>query len=377
MTKQFHTKANDIIGVSGCELPDFGTRISKLETITIAHPMSKKNRQVKQIFFCLALVLILFACQRNPLKVNVSDVSVDLKIKHLDVELLKLKQDQILTSIPELKRSFAEFFDLFTYRMISIGGSDQEKFQESLYYFISDTLILKLELKVAEKLDTTQLRSELQKAFKHYRYYFPQKEIPVIYTCISGFNQSVVTSENLIGISLDKYLGADSQFYEQLGLAEYKRKNMHPAKIVSDVMFAWAVTEWPKSEQSNNLLSQMIEEGKTMYFVDAMLPEKHDTLKIGFTRSQLDFCKKNEASMWTYLAEHKQLYSTDRMTIKRYMDDGPFSPSFSNESPARTGVWLGWQIVRSYMKQHPKTKLADLMNNPDFQGILNQSGYQP
>jgi hypothetical protein len=234
-----------------------------------------------------------------------------------------------------------------------------------------------LEAKVAEKVDTIQLRNDLEKAFKHYKYYFPQKKIPVIYTCISGFNQSVVTSENLIGISLDKYLGADSPFYEKLGLAEYKRRNMHPAKIVPDVMYGWAVTEWPKPEGASNLLSQMIVEGKTMYLVDAMLPEKHDSLKIGFTRKQLEFCKKNEASMWTYLAEHKQLYSTDRMTIKRYIDDGPFTSSFTNESPARTGVWIGWQIVRSYMKQHPETKLADLMNNPDFQGILNQSGYQP
>ena len=332
---------------------------------------------MKRFFLSLSLIVILFACHRNPLKVNVSAISVDLKIKHLDVELLKLKQDQIPTDIPELKRTFAEFFDIFTYRMISIGGSDQEKFQESLYSFISDTLIRKLELKVAEKLDTTQLRDELETAFKHYRYYFPQKNIPIIYTCISGFNQSVVTSENLIGISFDKYMGAESPFYEKLGLPEYKRRNMHPAKIVTDVMYAWAVTEWPKAEQTNNLLSHMIKEGKMMYFVDAMLPGKHDTLKIGFTEKQFDFCMKNEASMWTYLAEHKHLYSIDRMTIKRYMDDGPFSASFTNESPARTGVWLGWQIVRSYMKQHPETKLADLMNNQDFQGILNQSGYQP
>ena len=332
---------------------------------------------MKHFFLSLGLMLILFACHRNPLKVNVSDVPVDLKIKHLDIDLLKLKQDQIQTAIPELKRSFTEFFDIFTYRMISIGGADQEKFQELLYSFISDSLIRELEVKVAEEIDTVRLRKELETAFKHYVHYFPQKEVPVIYTCISGFNQSVVTSENLIGLSLDKFLGADSPFYKKLGLPEYKRKNMHQAKIVPDVMYAWAVTEWPKSEHSNNLLSQMIEEGKTMYFVDAMLPEIHDSLKIGFTKKQLDFCMRNEASMWTYLAEHKQLYSTDRMSIKRYMDDGPFSASFSNESPARTGVWLGWQIVRSYMKQHPETKLSDLMNNHDFQGILNQSGYQP
>jgi hypothetical protein len=57
---------------------------------------------------------------------------------------------------------------------------------------------------------------ELIKAFKYYQYHFPYKELPVIYTMISGFNQSVVTAENIIGVSLDKYLGRDYNYYHQL-----------------------------------------------------------------------------------------------------------------------------------------------------------------
>ena len=230
---------------------------------------------------------------------------------------------------------------------------------------------------MAEHLDTIQLRKNLEFAFRHYKYYFPEKEIPIVYTCISGLNQSVVTAEKLIGISLDKYLGVNSRFYKQLGLPVYKRRNMHPEKIVPDAMYAWAVTEWPKSDNANNLLSQMIHEGKMLYFMDAMLPEISDTLKIGFTKKQLDYCRKNEASMWTFMAEQKLLFSTDRMSIKRFIDDGPYTTPFTDQSPARTGAWLGWQIVRSYMNQNKDVELVDLMNNTDFQVILNQSGYRP
>ena len=332
---------------------------------------------MKKIVYFLTVLFLLSSCTRNPLKIKVSDVKIDLKIKHLDVDLLKQTQDQIKTSIPELEKSYDEFFKIFTYRMIAIGGSDQNNFPEMLFSFISDTLIRKLEIKVAEKIDTIQLRDELETAFKHYKYYFPEKDIPVIFTCISGFNQSVVIAEKLIGISLDKYLGSDSPFYQQLGLPLYKRRNMNPAKIVPDVLVSWATTEWPKPDQANNLLSQMIQEGKMMYFLDAMQPNLDDTLKIGFTKRQLEFCKKNEASMWTYLAEHKELFTTDRMSIKRYIDDGPYTAAFSDQSPARTGVWIGWQIVRSYMKQNPKIKLTELLENTNFQEILNQSGYQP
>jgi len=333
--------------------------------------------EMKRIVFSLCAILLLASCSRNPQKIDVSKVSVELKIKHFDINLLKLRQDQMQAAIPALKSAYGEFFDIFTYRMIAIGGIEQPNFPELLYSFVSDSLIRKLETNVALKVDTIQFRKELETAFKHYKYYFPQKEIPTVYTCISGFNQSVVISQNLIGVSLDKYMGSDSPFYEQLGLPAYKRKNMRPEKLVPDMMQGWADAEWPKSEKDNSLLSQMIQQGKVLYFIDAMLPDLNDTLKIGFSEKQLEFCQNNEAKMWTYMAEHKMLFTTDRMSIKRFIDDGPYTAVFSEQSPARTGVWIGWQIVRSYMKQNKDLKLADLMNNTDYQSILNQSGYRP
>lgn len=332
---------------------------------------------MNKILVLLLIAASLSACKPNPLKINVSNVSVDLTVKHFDVDLFKLNKDRLAAEVPVLQQKYGDFFQIFVYRMISIGGPDQPNFNEMLYSFVSDTLIRKLEKQVAANVDTTRLRNDLLTAFKHYKYYFPEKSVPTIYTCISGFNQSVVTAENLVGISLDKFLGADCIYYKQLGLADYKQRNMYPDKIIPDVMYAWAVTEWPKADQANNLLSHMIHEGKLMYFVDAMLPSMHDSMKMGYTRRQLDFCGKSAGKMWTYLAEHKELYSTDRMTVKRYIDEAPFTPSFTNESPGRTGVWMGWQIVRSYMKTHPETSLAELMNNTDFQSILNHSGYQP
>lgn len=81
--------------------------------------------------------------------------------------------------------------------------------------------------------------------------------------------------------------------------------------------------------------------------------------------------------MWLHLVEKKMLYSSNRMDIIRYINDGPYTSGFPTESPARTGIWIGWQIVRQYMDKHPETTLPELMNNIDYQGILNASGYFP
>jgi hypothetical protein len=225
--------------------------------------------------------------------------------------------------------------------------------------------------------DFEKIENDLNKAFKYYQFHFPDKELPTIYTYISGFNQSIVTAENIIGISLDKYLGRDCSYYKQLRTApQYKIVNMHKDKLVSDVAYAWGITEFDENN-ATNLMGNIIYHGKLMYFVDALLPDTHDSIKIGYTTKQLDFCINNEAQMWNYLVEKKMLFSNKRMDIVRYINDGPSTSGFPMESPGRAGVWLGWQIIRKYMAKYPEITLKALMQNNEYQQILNDSEYFP
>ena len=153
--------------------------------------------------------------------------------------------------------------------------------------------------------------------------------------------------------------------------------NMYKERIPSDVAFAWAITEFEDQNSATSLLDNMVEKGKMMYLVDAMLPDTPDSLKIGYTETQLEWCEANEPAMWTYLIEQKMLYSTKRMDIVRYINDAPSTSGFPVESPGRSGVWIGWQIVRQYMKKHPDITLSELMSNKDYQKILNESEYDP
>jgi hypothetical protein len=81
--------------------------------------------------------------------------------------------------------------------------------------------------------------------------------------------------------------------------------------------------------------------------------------------------------MWNYLVENKLLFSTKQMDIVRYIGDGPATNGFPVGSPARTGAWLGWRIIRNYMKKNPEVTLPELMANKNYQGILNASAYAP
>ena len=337
------------------------------------------KRGIQLFFFLVLLAASMVSCKQNPLKVDISGISAKPEFIRFEKELFGLPQNDTLNDFLELHKKHPAFFDLFTYRIINIGGIDDEHFTEYINAFLSDTMILNVKSLVEDEFsDFEEIQNQITTAFKYYRYHFPDKEIPTVYTCISGFNQSVVTAENIIGISLDKYLGRNCKYYQQLSTTpQYKIANMHKKKIVSDVAFAWGMTEFDTTNKATNLLGNMIHQGKLMYFTDALLPEMNDTLKIGYTKKQLEWCEENEAQMWLKLVETKMLYSNKRMDIIRYINDGPYTNGFPLESPARTGIWIGWQIVRKYMEKHPETTLSQLMNDSDYQKILNDSGYFP
>ncbi len=336
-------------------------------------------RQVKPIFFLLLIATVLGACNRNPLKVDISKSKKEVKFVRFDKELFALPLKDTLTEISELSNKYPDFFNLFTSRIIRIGRVGDKEFPRLLARFLTDTMILNVERIVNKNFtDFEETEKQINRAFKYYQYHFPGKEVPTIFVYTSGFNQSVVTYKNSIGISLDKYLGRNCRYYKKLSTApQYKITNMHKAKIPSDVAYAWASAQFGEQSRATNLIGNMIYQGKLMYFVDALLPDVNDSLKIGYTTKQLDFCENNEAEMWKYLVERKMLFSTKRMDIIRYINDGPTTSGFPLEAPGRAGIWLGWQIVRQYMKKFPETTLKKLMQNNDYQQILNDSEYFP
>ncbi len=330
---------------------------------------------MKEIAFAFLSILLLLSCGRGR-EADISGIHVDLVFKCLDDDLLSPGID-LDKALPGLQRKYASFLPFFTWQMIGIGGPGQSEYLKSLKLFVTDTLITDLKGKADRAINKDKLKGDLERAFRYYRYYFPKGNIPEVYTCISGFHQSVIYTDSLVGVSLDKYLGAGCSYYPRLGIPRYKSKNMYPGKIVPDVVYAWGMAQFPFGNETSHLVDRMIYEGKLLFFTNALLPDLPDTVKLGYTQKQLRFCQDREKEMWAYLAEYNLLFSTDRMDIKRYVDDAPNTPGFTSESPGRTGAWLGWQIVKSYMKQNPQVSLPQLMENKDYQELLRNSAYQP
>lgn len=340
----------------------------------------KMKNAATAVLILILLCITFNSCKKDHYKINVSAIEAEISIKRLETDLFSLNPDEIPANVSELREKYKGFLQLFSY-VINTGDVNDPSFGDFLVRFCTDKQnndVYALTMKIYP--DVAKIEEDLEQAFRHYLYYFPDAEIPSVFTCISGFNNSVIIGDSILGVSLDRYLGADCEYYPRLEIYNYMAARMTPEYIVPDCMYAWAASEWDLAMvkyPSDNVITEMIHEGKLRYFEKSMLPDHSDELIFGFTPEQVSFCRDNEDKMWQYLIENDLLFNTDQFTIRKLVGEAPFTSYFSKESPGRAAVWLGFRIVESFIMKNPDFKIDELMKMSDIQGILEKARYNP
>jgi len=330
------------------------------------------------ILVSLLFVGFLASCHRSPLKVDTGGISTVVRIERFDRQLFSLDPDSIQGAINSMYARYGDFYDVFNVHVINIGPASQKYYPSYLSMFINDPENREV-FNYANQVfsDCSVLESRLTEAFRHYLYYYPDSILPVPVAYVSRFNQKLFTVGHYIGIGLDQYLGRDCRYYEMLRTPEYQRYNAYPDKIPSDVLRIWGSSIYPYNDSVDNVLNRMVYNGLLEYFTEAMLPDDPDSLRLGFSPDQMKWCINNERQMWTYLIEHKLLFSSDPMEIKKLTDDAPYTYYYTAESPGKAANWQGLQIVRAFVKRHPGISVPELMAIRDYQQILNGARYDP
>jgi hypothetical protein len=331
------------------------------------------------VFILITTIGFLSSCKKNHYKVDVSSINTDLEIKRLEQDLFSINPDEIIDSVPYLKKKYGDFLQLFSF-VINTGNINDAGFGDFLVRFCTDKQnndVYSLTSKIFP--DVNRIEEGLNQAFRHYLHYFPAENLPHVFTCITGFNSSIIIGDSVLGIGLDRYLGADCEYYPRLEIYSYLAARMTPDNIVPDCMYAWAASEWDFAflkYPADNVLSEIIHQGKLKYFEKCMLPETSEELIFDFNANQMKFCRNNESQMWEYLIENDLLFNTDQFIIRKLTGEAPFTSYFTSESPGKAAVWIGFRIVESYMMK-TGTNLDDLMTDTDVQSILEKARYSP
>ncbi|HEY0897487.1 MAG TPA: gliding motility lipoprotein GldB [Sphingobacteriaceae bacterium] len=342
--------------------------------------MRRLNRTQIYLFF---LIVAITASCRDRNKVDVSGISVDIKVERFDQEFGQLKPHDLINGIPPLQKKYGAFYADYMQGILSAGSVADTGYFQNLRTILKNPDYLALKEAVDRKFpDLKTSEAELTQAFKHVKYYYPERKTPRLISFLSGFAVQTPIGNDYIGIGLDMFLGADSRFYPALrqSIPQYISRRFTPQNITPRVMEAYLREDlYPEQDGDRSLLAKMIYNGKILYSMDAFMPEMADTLKIGYTAAQMEWCHAYESSIWGYFLEQNLLYETDYLKIQKYLAEAPFTPGLGegNESAPKLGVWTGWQIVREYMRRNPETTLQQLLKESDPQKILSGSKYKP
>ena len=317
---------------------------------------------MQKIFSIIVIISLFFSCEKDSkLEKEIAKIDVTVNVERFD----KLFAKATLSSLPQLKNDYPFMFS--------------KNYPDSLWVArINDTLQQQLNTEVAKAFtDESLFEGEIQYLFQHLKYYFKAFKSPRIITVTSDvdYRNKTIVTDTIILIALDTYLGADHEFYG--GIPKYIRQNFESSQIVPDLATQYALQNVYQPKRKT-FLDEMIYYGKELYFKDIMIPFKSDKEKIGYTKDQLNWAIDNESYIWRYFVERELLFNTDSQLLNRFINPAPFSKfnlELDSESPGRLGQYIGWQIVKAYMKNNDVT--LQKMLGTSAEDIFNNSKFKP
>lgn len=349
---------------------------------------------MKKYLYLIIAVAVLSACkkQREYFPRDLDLGATRVEIVRYDSALLSLMDRQVgAEEVAELYLLDPDFTRFYAENIIGIPAADTLAFAEALTEFLSDTVYGFKDTNLRAKslfANTDTLQTELNAAFSRLSYLYPTLPTAKIMFFISGFNASLLfwkeltnsymlpDSACMIAIGVDMYLGADWPFYNRV-VYNYQKINMRKECIPIDVVTAYLFRNIGFESKKSRLIDNMIYRGKIMYLTSVLFPDTEDYEIMGYTKEQMQWCKRNEKYIWRMMMDKHDLFKTETLVLTSYLNDGPFTSEISQEAPARLGTWIGWQIAKSYMENNPQVSLEQLISNNDAQQILENSNYRP
>lgn len=332
----------------------------------------------KSIFVALVAFALLFTgcgkSKRFAVELTNSDT---VRIVRVDKDIIQIDTLNMAAQIQNLFDKYPEFMPLYFSQILELPIADKSMLAEQMKTFKADTLFSNVNADVLSQFaDVSDIEAELSASYAYIRHYFPKVFLPRVYFFVSGFNRSVVITPKFIAIGADMFLGSDYFRYSDISY-KYMTYNMRRESVAVDVISALLFSSFPSDVTNDRLLDNMLYRGKILYVLSAVMPNRKPHDIMGYSKFEWEWSRKFESQIWNTILDQNDLYSSDLMLIRKYLNDAPFTTPVSQDSPGRLGAWVGWQIVNAWMEKNESISLLDLINENNYQKILNESGYQP
>lgn len=327
----------------------------------------------------LGLVAVFASCGKPGKSApDVSQIALSVHVDRFDQEVFAIDTLRVEASLAALNKKYPDFYEIFVKNLIVTDPPQSP--EATVRGFISFPAIQKLKDTcniVYPNLDDVE--QQLTQSMKYLKYYLPEKPTPKFLAFISEYANAVITygdsSQTKFAIGLDMFLGKDYKIYESF-LPNYVKRTQDKQHLVSKTMDA-LVQDLAPRPMGQRLLDQMIYNGRAIYLKKLLMPTTPDSILQEYTSKQMQWCMENEQNIWLHFIGENLLYSTDRDKIQKLVNPSPNSPNMPVEAPGRSGNFMGWKIVESFMKNNPQVTVAELIELKSAQYIMDKAKYKP
>lgn len=318
---------------------------------------------------------------------DVSNVTAPLEVLRFDQSMMSLDTNQLVEGIQQLDDDFGEFANVYLTHIIPLrrGDLSPKEQPQVMKAFLTFPLTQEIEQEVLDHFPPSVLEEQrlaLQQSLRYYKYYLPAAPLPdTLVTFLAQFELAgFLYGDGNLAVGLDFFLGPDFD-YEAVDPREpifssYLTQSYTPEHLTAKLMRV-LITDYLPTPRSGRLIDYLIYEGKILYLLNRVLPNKPDHVVHEVSEEEMEWLRENEIRIYAHLQKEKQLYETNPDLIRKLTQPAPSSPGMPAESPGQAVNYLGEQIVAAYVKANPGVSMEELMRIEDGQIILAGARYKP
>jgi hypothetical protein len=336
---------------------------------------NKDKKMLKYISLIISLFFVI-SCNKQKKSVDVSEINATTKICRLDLELPKCKSLEDVSSLLDANPDFVESFIYYGI------FPDKRVMAENFLLLAQDQKLTELFDEVAKEYsDISDVDVQLESLYKHVKYYFPQFEEPTVYMIMGGFGgfDANYMDEETIIFGMENFLTNKAKYFPRRETTPfYMHKHFTREKIpskLSNMLGQFEFSNFDKDDKT--LINAMIYWGKIYYFSEHMLPNTADSVIIEYTADEMARVEGNKKETYGYFAKNDLLFNEEKAAITKFVAPRPTTNEIGDKAPGRIGRYLGWEIVRSYMRKNPEVTIEQLMKDSNHGEIFRKAQYKP
>jgi hypothetical protein len=319
----------------------------------------------------IIFVLFLIGCDSNKCRKEIEDLrpNIQLEVNRFEKQLFattEIKEvERLLDENPSLSQLFLHSGQYPNSGILAKRLFDlrQNPFIDTLYYETNEKFA-----------DLGSITNELAGLIAGIQTVYPNAPTPRIVTIVSGLYNDLYVSDSLIIIGLDYFIGKEAS-YRPIDVPGYILRRYNEAHLVPTIG-KFMAGEHVNLSRSESFLSDMIDYGKTNYFLGRLLPCTPEHIIMGWTKEEMQKAQENQTIVWASFVENEMLYETNHLAKRKFLGERPYVSEIGKECPGRIGAWIGLKIVESYMENNEVT-IEQLLKQNNNEELFRVSGYKP